>query len=365
MGKINIVNDSDGRLTVELDGKALSPQEIFNSSDSNTNITDDANFWDLQTLGEQYDLTLEDIMAAVESYADTKNADIDYSVDELPSSVEPEAGAMSTFYENNKGRTTMNITKGRLKQFIKEELARPQVDEGLADLKKKQLSGFEGKAEEEWSQREKEIAIRVKADEIVDFGKFENELAKATEGFQNAFSAMYDVAVSHGMRSEEYTKAKERRTQARHQWHSLLKQQSSKVVEYFSTVKKLGGELNPSEISLVRTVLKTLKQRQDNEDELETLKAKGMKESKMNITKGRLKQIIQEELSRVKEVEVPEEELITVTEEELIEARHAAYYLIKSSLESGADSASLEETVRRVYGYNVPSYILELFSDEE
>jgi len=62
----------------------------------------------------------------------------------------------------------------------------------------------------------------------------------------------------------------------------------------------------------------------------------------------------------------PEESpTITVTEEELIEARHAAYYLIKGSLESGADSVSLEETVRRVYGYNVPSYILELFSDEE
>lgn len=131
MGKINIVNDSDGRLTVELDGKPISPQEIFNSSDSNTNITDDANFWDLQTLGEQYDLTLEDIMAAVENYADTKNADIDYSVDELPSSVEPEAGAMSTFYENNKGTTTMNITKGRLKQIIQEELSRANEGYGI------------------------------------------------------------------------------------------------------------------------------------------------------------------------------------------------------------------------------------------
>jgi hypothetical protein len=97
----------------------------------------------------------------------------------------------------------------------------------------------------------------------------------------------------------------------------------------------------------------------------------------MKITKGRLKEIIQEELSRSSVKEVfgthkygshefePEEELVTVTEEELVEARHAAYYLVKGSLESGADSVSLEETVRKVYGYNVPSYILELFSDEE
>jgi len=130
------VNDSDGHLTVELDGKPISPQEIFNSSDSNTNITDDTGLWDLQRLGEQYDLTLEDIMAAVENYADTKNADIDYSVDELPSSVEPEAGAMSTFYENNKGTTTMNITKGRLKQIIQEELSRVDgetTSEGFLD----------------------------------------------------------------------------------------------------------------------------------------------------------------------------------------------------------------------------------------
>jgi hypothetical protein len=97
----------------------------------------------------------------------------------------------------------------------------------------------------------------------------------------------------------------------------------------------------------------------------------------MNITKGRLKQIIQEELSRVKEGPViqghePEEPpIITVTEEELIEARHVAYHLIKDSLESGADAGSLLATVVKVYGGtgptattdSVPSHILELFPD--
>jgi len=106
-----------------------------------------------------------------------------------------------------------------------------------------------------------------------------------------------------------------------------------------------------------------------------------MGESSMQIKQSRIKQIIQEELARSSTEPAtaneafgmhkygshkfePEEKLVTVTEEELIEARHAAYYLIKNSLESGADSVSLEETVRRVYGYNVPSYILELFSDD-
>ena len=90
----------------------------------------------------------------------------------------------------------------------------------------------------------------------------------------------------------------------------------------------------------------------------------------MNITKGRLRQIIQEELSRriegdVDVVEVPEEELVVVTADELEKARHAAYNLIKRSLESGADAASLLGTVQTVYDGSVPSRILELFSDEE
>jgi hypothetical protein len=87
----------------------------------------------------------------------------------------------------------------------------------------------------------------------------------------------------------------------------------------------------------------------------------------MNITKDRLKQIIQEELARpqTEEAYEPEEALVVVTADELEEARHAAYDLIKRSLDSGADAVSLEGTVRDVYGYNVPSYILELFSDEE
>ena len=90
----------------------------------------------------------------------------------------------------------------------------------------------------------------------------------------------------------------------------------------------------------------------------------------MNITKGRLKQIIQEELSRVKEVEVPEEKLIIVTEEELIDARLADVNLIQSSLDSGADPVSLLATVVKVYGgthdtaiKSVPSHILALFPD--
>ena len=184
MTSINIINNSDGQLSVEADGKAILPSEIF----TDVGIRPDTNFWDLRMLEEQYDLGFKNIMAGIEIYADANNADIDYSVEELPSSVEPEAGAMSTFHE---GATPMNITKGRLRQ------------------------------------------------------------------------------------------------------------------------------------------------------------------------------IIQEELSRRIEAEVPEEELVVVTADELEEARQAAYNLIKRSLESGADAVSLLGTVQTVYDGSVPSHILELFSNEE
>ncbi len=191
MTSINIINNSDGQLSVEADGEAILPSEIF----TDVGIRPDTNFWDLRTLEEQYDLGFKNIMAGIEIYADANNADIDYSVEELPSSVEPADGAMSSFY---KRESSMNITKDRLKRIIQEELSR-----------------------------------------------------------------------------------------------------------------HIEGDVD------------------------------------------------------VVEAEVPEEELVVVTADELEEARHAAYNLIKRSLESGADAVSLEGTVRDVYGYNVPSYILELFSDEE
>lgn len=123
MARINITNNSDGQLSVEADGEAILPSEIF----TDVGIRPDTNFWDLRTLEEQYDLGFKNIMAGIEIYADANNADIDYSVEELPSSVAPDGGAMSTYYE---GRSIMNITKGRLKQIIQEELSRPQIDEG-------------------------------------------------------------------------------------------------------------------------------------------------------------------------------------------------------------------------------------------
>ncbi len=83
----------------------------------------------------------------------------------------------------------------------------------------------------------------------------------------------------------------------------------------------------------------------------------------MNITKGRLKQIIQEELSRANEGygiqgHEPEEELVTVTAIDLVDA---VSELIKRSLDSGADAGSLMGEVKKVFGENIPNPINDLF----
>ena len=136
MTSINIKNNSDGQLSVEADGEAILPSEIF----TDVGIRPDTNFWDLRTLEEQYDLGFKNIMAGIEIYADANNADIDYSVEELPSGVEPEAAAMSSFY---KRESSMNITKGRLKQIIQEELTyaeekrKGKLEADLEDLEHK------------------------------------------------------------------------------------------------------------------------------------------------------------------------------------------------------------------------------------
>ena len=85
----------------------------------------------------------------------------------------------------------------------------------------------------------------------------------------------------------------------------------------------------------------------------------------MNITKGRLKQIIQEELSRPQVDGVfgmhrfePEEELVTVTAVDIV---GAVSELIKRSLDSGADAGSLMGEVKKVFGENIPNHINKLF----
>jgi hypothetical protein len=149
MASINVINYNWVRLAVEVDGEAVAPIDIFNSSNLNLEmlkrlnpqapvrhqIARSANDWDLKTLEEQYTLTFDDIKEALKNYVGEKNPDIEdpdigYSLDPLPSNVEPASGAMSTYYE---GGSTMNITKGRLKQIIQEELARRNVVEGHDD----------------------------------------------------------------------------------------------------------------------------------------------------------------------------------------------------------------------------------------
>ena len=89
----------------------------------------------------------------------------------------------------------------------------------------------------------------------------------------------------------------------------------------------------------------------------------------MNITKGRLKQIIQEELSRPQVDGAfgmhrfehrfePEEELVTVTAVDIL---GAVSELIKRSLDSGADAGSLMGEVKKVFGENIPKHINKLF----
>ena len=120
MKEINIsYKQGDEYISVEDgEGNVIPPQEFFSSFPMGM-------VWNVKTIIDQLG-PVEEVIAVIENYAKEKGIRFNRSVETLPNAAPPTTGAMSTFHE---GGSTMNITKGRLKQIIQEELSREQVDD--------------------------------------------------------------------------------------------------------------------------------------------------------------------------------------------------------------------------------------------
>ena len=157
----------------------------------------------------------------------------------------------------------MKVTNSYLKRIIREELLREEVDcDKVSPDKKEKCLKLKASIKKLNTQQ----AIRQKADEMVDFGKWEKQLDQATDDLEKAFLALEKPMMS----GDKVTIAKVREVikQKRAEFRKLIMQTSQKGFMFYGTIKKLGGELSPQEEKTMQQLYQTLKQRQDAEKKI-------------------------------------------------------------------------------------------------
>jgi hypothetical protein len=160
----------------------------------------------------------------------------------------------------------MKLTKEKLQQIIQEELQEAIQKESLAKASAA-LMDFDGEKEQ--------AQIRNKADEMVDFGKWEKQMDKVSDDFEAAIMALEKPLLAKD--KEGIAQARANIQKARVAFRQTLMQTSDKLFMYFMTVKKLGGILKPDEEKLLQRAFKRIKQRQAmDQEKAQIAKEKGI-----------------------------------------------------------------------------------------
>ena len=112
---------------------------------------------------------------------------------------------------------------------------------------------------ERYAVMKKQQAIRQKADEEVDFGKWEQAMKKATKDYSAAMLALGKPMAAQD--KEGIATAREKLKQVRVVWRKTLKQANVMMFKYFMTVKKLGGTLHPAEQKILQDAFEHLEKK--------------------------------------------------------------------------------------------------------
>ena len=150
----------------------------------------------------------------------------------------------------------MRITNSYLKRIIREEVLREEVDcdKVSPDKKEKCL-----KLKASIKKQNKQQAIRQKADEVVDFGKWEKDVDRITDELEKAFLALEKPMMSGD--KAQLAKVREHIKQKRQEFRKIVGQTSQKAFQFFMAIKKLGGELTPDEEKMKDNAYQILKQK--------------------------------------------------------------------------------------------------------
>jgi hypothetical protein len=136
------------------------------------------------------------------------------------------------------------------RQYLEEVRAAPSAGRlGLTGLS----------TSERYAVMKKQQAIRQKADEEVDFGKWEQAMKKATKDYTAATLALGKPLGAQD--KEGVATARENLKQVRVVWRNTLKKSNEILFKYFMTVKKLGGTLAPDEEKILQDAFEALKQK--------------------------------------------------------------------------------------------------------
>ena len=151
----------------------------------------------------------------------------------------------------------MKITKSQLKQIIQEELR--EVVRALDGVEPEDVKT-------QFDTLKKQQALRQKADEEVDFGKWEQQVDKATDDLEAAFLALERPLLAQDQ--EGIAAAREKIQQARVNFRKQISRTSRMVFMFYSTLKNLGGTLSQEEEEMVRKAVDILKQKQKTQKQM-------------------------------------------------------------------------------------------------
>tara|TARA_R110002012_G_scaffold157945_1_gene319296 strand:+ start:169 stop:681 length:513 start_codon:yes stop_codon:yes gene_type:complete len=150
----------------------------------------------------------------------------------------------------------MKLTISHLRQIIQEELK-----EGLAGATAAHMNTY--------PEDKKQAQIRNKADEMVDFGKWEKQVDKVTDDFEAAMLALEKPLLARDQAGIAQARANIKK--ARLAFRGTIKQTSEKLFMYFMTVKKLGGTLEPDEEQMMNSAYTTLQKKQQQQNALNAM----------------------------------------------------------------------------------------------
>ena len=96
---------------------------------------------------------------------------------------------------------------------------------------------------------QKKVAIRQKADEMVDFAGFEQKIDAATDAFEKSYD-VFEQALESGDRAQ-IQKAQEGIKAAAAGFRKAMMGSSAVIFKMMMTIKQLGGTLDPEEEKLL------------------------------------------------------------------------------------------------------------------
>jgi|7_EtaG_2_1085326.scaffolds.fasta_scaffold02520_10 hypothetical protein len=112
----------------------------------------------------------------------------------------------------------------------------------------------------EQTERKRQIDIRSKANDLINFGKWEKDIDNASDQFETSLLNLEPAMLIQNPqeRSEAVKAARAKLKAARIEWRRVMSFSTAISYKYYMTVKELGGTLTPDETAFLKTSIENI-----------------------------------------------------------------------------------------------------------